>query len=101
MTIPVAVNDNIKPVYEVYFDVVLYQGTEPAYKGTKKTVIEGVTLEPGKAYNFYAVLNHTNVADQELLPIEFEVEVEDWVYDAATGESFLYDGGEIETETVK
>ena len=101
LTIPVAVNDNIKPVYEVYFDVVLYQGTEPAYKGTKKTVIEGVTLEPGKAYNFYAVLNHTNVADQELLPIEFEVEVEDWVYDAATGESFLYDGGEIETETVK
>ena len=101
LTIPVAVNDNIKPVYEVYFDVVLYQGDQVAYQGTKKTVIEGVTLEPGKAYNFHATLNHTNVADEALLPIEFEVEVEEWIYDAATGESFLYDGGAIETETVK
>ena len=68
--------------YTVTFDVVLYQGTVEAYKGTKTVTIENVALEIGKAYNFKAELNASNItADgSELLPIVFDVEeVKDWV----------------------
>ena len=68
--------------YTVTFDVVLYQGTVEAYKGTKTVIIENVALEIGKAYNFKAELNASNItADgSELLPIVFDVEeVKDWV----------------------
>ena len=95
LTIPVATTPTLKAVYEITFDVVLYQGTEVAYEGKKKTVIEGVTLEPGKAYNFTATLNHKNVGGEELYPIEFTVEVDKWV------DGNILDGGVIDTETVK
>lgn len=68
--------------YTVTFDVKLWQGTVLAYEGEKTVVIEGVALEIGKAYNFKAELNASNItADgSELLPIVFDVEVvKDWV----------------------
>ena len=68
--------------YTVTFDVVLYQGTVEAYKGTKTVTIENVALEIGKAYNFKAELNASNITKDgtELLPIVFDVEeVKDWV----------------------
>jgi hypothetical protein len=68
--------------YTVTFDVVLYQGDVIAYQGTKTVEIEGVALEIGKAYNFTAELNASNItADgNDLIPIEFTVEeVNDWV----------------------
>ena len=68
--------------YTVTFDVVFYQGAVVAYKGTKTVTIENVALEMGKAYNFKAELNASNImADgTELLPIVFDVEeVKDWV----------------------
>lgn len=75
--------------YKVTFDVVLYQGEVPAYTGKKTVMIEGVALEIGKAYNFTAELNASNISadGSELLPIEFTVEeVKDWVEaDAQTG----------------
>ena len=75
--------------YEVTFDVVLYQGEVAAYTGTKTVKIEGVALEMGKAYNFTAELNASNLSadGSELLPIVFDVEeVKDWVEaDAQTG----------------
>ena len=69
-------------VYTVTFDVALYQGDVVAYEGTKTVEIKGVALEIGKAYNFTAELNASNISadGSELLPIEFEViEVKDWV----------------------
>lgn len=69
-------------VYKVTFDVALYQGDVVAYEGTKEVEIKGVALEIGKAYNFTAELNASNISadGSELLPIEFEViEVKDWV----------------------
>lgn len=95
LTIPVATTANLESVYDVYFDVVLYQGTEIAYEGTKKTTVKGTTLEAGKKYNFTATLNHKNVGDNALYPIEFEVEVDEWV------DGGIFDGGVITTETVK
>lgn len=68
--------------YTVTFDVVYRQGEVEAYTGTKTVVIENVALEIGKAYNFTAELNASNItADgSELLPIVFDVEVvKDWV----------------------
>jgi hypothetical protein len=69
-------------VYTVTFDVVLYQGDKVAYEGKKTVEIKGVALEIGKAYNFTAELNASNITAEgnELLPIEFTVvEVKDWV----------------------
>jgi hypothetical protein len=40
-------------------------------------------------------LNHKNVGDNALFPIEFEVEVDEWV------DGGIFDGGVITTETVK
>lgn len=68
--------------YTVTFGVKLYQGDVLAYEGTKTVVIEGVALEIGKAYNFKAELNASNITEDgsELLPIVFDVEVvKDWV----------------------
>ena len=68
--------------YKVTFDVALYQGDVVAYKDTKTVEIKGVALEMGKAYNFTAELNASNISadGSELLPIEFTVvEVKEWV----------------------
>lgn len=69
-------------VYTVTFDVALYQGDVVAYEGTKTVEVKGVALEMGKAYNFTAELNASNITEDgsELLPIEFDViEVKEWV----------------------
>lgn len=68
--------------YTVTFEVALYMGDVVAYSGTKTATIEGVALEIGKAYNFTATLNASNITKdgQELYPIVFDVEeVKDWV----------------------
>ena len=68
--------------YTVTFEVALYMGDVVAYEGTKTATIEGVALEIGKAYNFSATLNASNITEDgtELQPIVFDVEVvKDWV----------------------
>ena len=67
--------------YTVTFEVALYMGDVVAYSGTKTATIEGVALEIGKAYNFTATLNASNITKDgtELQPIVFDVEeVKDW-----------------------
>ena len=68
--------------YTVTFEVTLYMGDVVAYSGTKTATIEGVALEIGKAYNFTATLNASNITKDgtELQPIVFDVEeVKNWV----------------------
>ena len=68
--------------YTVTFEVALYMGDVVAYEGTKTATIEGVALEIGKAYNFTATLNASNITKDgtELQPIVFDVEeVKNWV----------------------
>ena len=73
LTIPVDKNYE----YKVTFTVVLYTGNVEALTTTKETVISGVALEMGKAYNFSAEINPENL---HLPSIEFYVEeVKDWV----------------------
>ena len=68
-------------VYTVTYDLYVYQGENLAYtiKGKESTVTD-VAFEQGKAYNFVATFTPDNVVEGGLDPIEFEVEVEDWVY---------------------
>lgn len=69
LTIPAVASQK----YTVTFDVVLYSGDVVAFKRTITTTIEGVALEMGKAYNFTATLDATNIDETALKPIEFEV----------------------------
>ena len=80
--------------YTVTFDVELYVGDVLAFENSMVTYISGTALEMGKAYNFHATLNATNVAGTALTPIKFDAEVEGWV------DGNGYDGGEIETAIV-
>ncbi len=69
--IPVA-----SPQYTVTFTVVLDQnGATTEYPHTY-TITTG--MEKGKSYNFVAALDETNVTPDELFPIEFTAEVEEW-----------------------
>ena len=62
--------------YNIEFKVTLYYGSEEAYTVTRESVVTGVALEMGKAYNFTAEINPDNL---NLLPIVFEVEgVDAW-----------------------
>lgn len=86
LTIPASADQN----YVVTFDVTLYNGNQVAYTRTLSTTIENAQLRIGYAYNFKATLNHKNIAETELLPIEFNVEaVRGWVdnieYDGDSG----------------
>ena len=70
--------------YTVKFYVQLYQGDVLAIEGERTAEITGVALEIGKAYNFAAELNASNLTDDvtenPLFPITFTVEeVKDWV----------------------
>ncbi|MBE6226298.1 MAG: fimbrillin family protein [Bacteroidales bacterium] len=78
LTIPAAATQE----YVVTFHVQLYNGDVLAIENDIETKISGVTLDMGKAYNFKAVINASNIMgpDQDLYPIEFEViEVKEWV----------------------
>ena len=68
--------------YEITFDVALYFGDVKAFENTLTATVEGVALEMGKAYNFKATIDATNISadGEELQPIVFDVdEVVDWV----------------------
>ena len=94
-------------VYTVTYDLYVYQGENLAYTilGKESTVTD-VAFEQGKAYNFVATFTPDNVVEGGLDPIEFEVEVEDWVY-AGEDEGQIEDaelraalqlGGEVKLE---
>ncbi len=86
--------------YKVTFHVKLYMGDELAYEGDKTTYIKGCELLPGHSYNFTATLNHENVAEDELRPIEFTAEVNEWV-EAGEVAAYQYeaDGFGLDTTT--
>ena len=85
--------------YNVTFDVKLFMGDVEAYAATLTTVIEGAELKIGKAYNFHAKINSSNIVpgeDAALQEIKFDIaEVKEW--ENGNG----YDGGVIEVNTVE
>ena len=86
LTIPAAADYT----YTIDFDITLYYGAEEAYTVHKQSVVTGVALEMGKAYNFVAEITPDNL---NLLPIVFEVVgVDAWVdAGAEVPVDYLYD----------
>ena len=71
--------------YTVEFDVEMMQGEVSALKAHKTATIKGVELEIGKAYNFVAELNASNISETgSLYPITFAAEVKPWEEVGAT-----------------
>ena len=77
LTIPAAATQE----YTVTFDVELWMGDVQASTAVKTVKINGYALEPGKAYNFTAIINEQNVDENPLFPITFDAEVVEWVYE--------------------
>lgn len=87
-------------VYTVTFKVALYNGAVLATEQELEATVTGVALEMGKAYNFTAEINASNIMgpDSQLYPIEFEVvEVKEWV-EAGTQTGVL--AGAVEDQTL-
>jgi len=71
--------------YNVTFTLGVYSWTEAAGEFVllntydKTVTIPAMTMAEGFSYNFVAALNESNIADEELMPIKFNVTaVEDW-----------------------
>ena len=90
LTIPAGTDE----VYTIKFTVDLYQGDVLAQTFVDETsLVKGVALEIGKAYNFVAEINASNLG---LFPINFEVEeVKDWVNDEKFQEAIVADNEEV------
>lgn len=80
LTIPADKNAS----YEISFKVNLYIGDQPAMEVVKTATLTGVAFNMGRSYNIKTDLNPDNLG---LHPIEFEVEVNEWIpegdFDAA------------------
>ena len=91
LTIPAAASQE----YTVTFDVELYVGNVLAHTNTLSTKISGAALNMGKAYNFHATLDQSNVAGEDLTPIVFSVsEVKEW----ENGDG--HEGNKIDTKVI-
>jgi hypothetical protein len=76
LTIPADANVR----YQIDFKVTLYTGSNVAMVSNKTVYLENQAFVIGKNYNITATIDQTNIADEALKPIEFDVvEVEDWI----------------------
>ena len=90
-------------VYNISFDVELFLGEVPAYKGSKTAVVKDIELEIGKAYNFAATIDQNNITEDgtALQPIVFDVEeVKDWVDADKEGNVVLTEAVSTEQELI-
>ncbi len=72
LTIPAGKNAS----YAISFKVNIFIGGQPAMEVTKTATLTGVAFNMGRSYNIKADITPDNL---ELKPIEFEVEVKDWI----------------------
>ena len=71
--------------YTVRFTTELYNGAQMGATADKVVKIKGCQLLPGRAYNFKATLNYTNIDENPLQEIEFVVEVDEWIEEDIEG----------------
>ena len=95
LTIPA---DNTRR-YNIEFDLELYYGYELALSSHKVVKLEGQTFEIGKNYNIKADITPNNFAEEALKPIEFNVEVDEWIEGTFDGK-FDWDDGNTPAEPV-
>ena len=75
--------------YIITFDVKSYMGDVVATTATKSIVLTGYEFEAGRAYNFVATIDASNVAQNPLFDVEFDVEVDEWI---EAGDEDIYTG---------
>ena len=76
LTIPADANVR----YQIDFKVTLYTGSNVAMVSNKTVYLENQAFVIGKNYNIKATIDQTNIAEEALEPIVFDVElVEDWI----------------------
>ena len=75
--------------YIITFDVKSYMGDVEATTATKSIVLTGYEFEAGRAYNFVATIDASNVAQNPLFDVEFDVEVDEWI---EAGDEDIYTG---------
>lgn len=95
LTIPA---DNTRR-YNIEFDLELYYGDQLALSSHKVVKLEGQTFEIGKNYNIKADITRDNFAETPLKPIEFTVEVDEWIEGTFDGK-FDWDDGNTPAEPV-
>ena len=76
LTIPADANVR----YQIDFKVTLYTGSNVAMVSNKTVYLENQAFVIGKNYNITATIDQTNIAEEALKPIVFDVEeVEGWI----------------------
>lgn len=93
LTIPADANVR----YQIDFTATLYYGENVALTSEKTVYLEDQAFVIGKNYNITATIDNTNIAEDALTPIIFEVvEVEDWELGEHNGKiDFENDGTQV------
>ncbi len=93
LTIPADANVR----YQIDFTATLYYGANVALKSEKTVYLEDQAFVIGKNYNITATIDNTNIAEDALTPIIFDVvEVEDWELGEHNGKiDFENDGTQV------
>ena len=93
LTIPADANVR----YQIDFTATLYYGENVALKSEKTVYLEDQAFVIGKNYNITATIDNTNIAEDALTPIIFDVvEVEDWELGEHNGKiDFDNDGTQV------
>ena len=90
LTIPADANVR----YQIDFTATLYYGENVALKSEKTVYLEDQAFVIGKNYNITATIDHTNIAEDALEPIIFDVvEVEEWDLGEHNGKIDFENGG--------
>ena len=80
--------------YQIDFTATLYYGENEALKSEKTVYLEDQAFVIGKNYNITATIDNTNIANEALEPIIFDVvEVEDWDLGKHNGKIDFDNGG--------
>ena len=93
LTIPADANVR----YQIDFTATLYYGENVALTSNKTVYLEDQAFVIGKNYNITATIDNTNIAEDALTPIIFDVvEVEDWELGEHNGKiDFENDGTQV------
>ena len=90
LTIPADANVR----YQIDFTATLYYGENVALKSEKTVYLEDQAFVIGKNYNITATIDHTNIAEDALEPIIFDVvEIEEWDLGDHNGKIDFENGG--------
>lgn len=90
LTIPADANVR----YKIDFTATLYYGKNEALKSEKTVYLEDQAFVIGKNYNITATIDNTNIAEDALKPIIFDVvEVEEWDLGDHNGKIDFENGG--------